>query len=511
MGKKVFMYGAHEEGAMKANDPGSILATREGAICLASKDGAVWITHLREPKAGKFPYKLPAALVLGEEKLRAMGVEESAYDKFGSKGEQTYKQIWYEEHGEVGLLHFDFHNGAMSTSQCNLLLDAYKTAKQRPTKVLVLSGGKDFFSNGIHLNQIEANSNPVEESWNNIVAINAVVKEILFNTKQITVSAVEGNAGAGGVFLATAADQVVASESTVLNPHYKTMGLFGSELSTYTTPRRIGADRTKLIRHQCTPYSATAARKMRLIDHVIPRGTDFNGQVLERAQQLVVGYNSFLADKLSINARRKNKPAIMAAEAEELKKMYDNFQSDVYNTARKNFVYKVPVQETPMHLIKYSLNGANNGVKTRGNILNGNHYAKKIKSELKEEVRGFQEADPSFQPRLVIIQVGDRVDSNIYVNKKMKVAHEIGIKGTHLRLPEETTEEELLSTIDGLNENQQIHGIMLQLPLGGNAQEIDVSKALDLISPSKDVDCIGAFNRGNFIFRSIEMCKYISK
>merc|ERR1711860_240866 len=78
----------------------------------------------------------------------------------------------------------------------------------------------------------------------------------------------------------------------------------------------------------------------------------------------------------------------------------------------------------------------------------------------------------------------------------MKVAHEIGIKGTHLRLPEETTEEELLSTIDGLNENQQIHGIMLQLPLGGNAQEIDVSKALDLISPSKDVDCIGAFNRG---------------
>ena len=65
-----------------------------------------------------------------------------------------------------------------------------------------------------------------------------VVRDIITCDTHITVSAVQGNAGAGGVYLAMAADYVVAHEGVVLNPHYKGMGLFGSEYWTYLSGRR---------------------------------------------------------------------------------------------------------------------------------------------------------------------------------------------------------------------------------------------------------------------------------
>ena len=65
----------------------------------------------------------------------------------------------------VGYLHFDFYNGAMSTDQCRRLLDAYRYARGADTRVIVLMGGADFFSNGIHLNVIEAADDPAAESW----------------------------------------------------------------------------------------------------------------------------------------------------------------------------------------------------------------------------------------------------------------------------------------------------------------------------------------------------------
>ena len=69
----------------------------------------------------------------------------------------THREIAYEESAGVGYLHFDFYNGAMSTDQCRRLRDAYQYARSRRwTKVIVLAGGNDFFSNGIHLNVIEA-------------------------------------------------------------------------------------------------------------------------------------------------------------------------------------------------------------------------------------------------------------------------------------------------------------------------------------------------------------------
>ena len=71
--------------------------------------------------------------------------------------DETYREIAYEEHAGVGYLRFDFYNGAMSTEQCRRLRDAYAYARtQRQTNVIVLLGGDDYFSNGIHLSLIEA-------------------------------------------------------------------------------------------------------------------------------------------------------------------------------------------------------------------------------------------------------------------------------------------------------------------------------------------------------------------
>ena len=149
-----------------------------------------------------------------------------------------YREITYRQEGAVGVLSFDFYNGAMSTGQCRRLASALRHAAAQDTKVLVLSGG-EVFSNGIHLNVIEAAADPAAEAWRNINAIDDVCREII-DCRQFVVAAVGGNAGAGGVMLALGADRVVLREGVVLNPHYLTMGLFGSEYWTYVLPRRIG-------------------------------------------------------------------------------------------------------------------------------------------------------------------------------------------------------------------------------------------------------------------------------
>ena len=107
----------------------------------------------------------------------------------------------------------------------------------------MLSGGRDFLSNGIHLNLIEAAADPAAESWRNINAMNDLVLAILTTTDRLTIAALYGSAGAGGVMLALAADRVFARDGIVLNPHYKGMGgLYGSEYWTYSLPKRVGPE-----------------------------------------------------------------------------------------------------------------------------------------------------------------------------------------------------------------------------------------------------------------------------
>src|SRR5512137_1466322 len=147
----VHLYDAHPEGELRGA-PGAVIAQRNGAICRATCDGAVWITHLKASLDEERPFKLPATTVLGD---RLAGVPEVpvAIDAVG--GAATWRDIRYEETRDVGVLHFPFYNGAMSTSQCERLTAAYRHACGRPVRVIVLAGGADFWSNGIHLNVIE--------------------------------------------------------------------------------------------------------------------------------------------------------------------------------------------------------------------------------------------------------------------------------------------------------------------------------------------------------------------
>jgi putative two-component system protein, hydrogenase maturation factor HypX/HoxX len=421
-GKKVFLFGAHPEDTLKGS-PKQIIAKRHGAICVGTKDGAVWISHMKEAKGGTYTYKLKSVQILGEDKMA--NVPRSDYEIFPDKAQpqkRTYRQIWYEEAGDIGILHYDFYNGAMGTGQCNRLKDAYLKASRRPTKVLVLSGGLDFFSNGVDLNNIHAAPDPAMESWYNINAINGICKAIVLNTKQITLSAVHGGAGAGGVYLAIASDYVAVRESSILNPHYKTMGLYGSELHTYTAPQRVGVDMAYNLKEKCLPISAETAKNMKLVDYVLPK-KDFHQGILSIAKSLAVEYPKLIKQKVANFKRSKVVQAITVAEAHELSIMYDNFVGTVYNNARNNFVKKSGGNETPAHLVNCDMDCFKvKPVQCPEKILDGEAVAENMKANLVDMIAKRKATDPSFAPGLAIIQVGNRADSALYIKKKLEMA-----------------------------------------------------------------------------------------
>ena len=125
------------------------------------------------------------------------------------------------------------------------------------------------------------------EGWRNIVAIDDVCRQLLTATRQIVVAAVAGNAGAGGVMLALGADHVLLREGTVLNPHYQSMGLFGSEYWTYALPRRVGRYQAERLTGDCLPIGAAEAVSHGLADAALPRDpAAFDAAVAEYAHRL---------------------------------------------------------------------------------------------------------------------------------------------------------------------------------------------------------------------------------
>jgi putative two-component system hydrogenase maturation factor HypX/HoxX len=190
--RAVRLFDSHRAAGLHGR-PGEIVAQCGGAVARATRDGAVWIGHVREDRDKAL--KLPTTHVFAAEAATLPSAT-------------GYSPIRYEEDGPVGYLQFSFYNGAMSTAQCQSLRAAYAQAMKRPTRVLVLMGGADYWSNGIHLGLIEAADSPADESWRNINAIDDLAHDIITTTDRLVVSALGGNAGAGGVFLAMGADEV---------------------------------------------------------------------------------------------------------------------------------------------------------------------------------------------------------------------------------------------------------------------------------------------------------------
>ncbi len=351
-----FLFGGHEEDQL-LGDPGAIVARRGGAICRATVDGAVWIPQLRrrQEPGGPATFKLPATLALGGS---AADVPEALAPLAVTPGRRTYQEISYRESAGVGYLEFSFPGGAMSSGQCRRLLAAYRYAQRRPVRVIVLGGPRDVFSNGIHLNVIEAACDPAAESWRNINAINDLVEAILTTTGQLTVAALAGNAAAGGLMLALAADEVWCRGGAVLNPHYRLMGLHGSEYWTYTLPRRVGEEQAARLTGACLPVSPASALQCGLVDRVIEGGADaFRAQVAALAEMLA--HRPDYPRRVAVKAQQLTSAATVqplhAYRQAELAIMNRNFYDprEPYAQLRRAFVYKQKPTRTPPHLARH--------------------------------------------------------------------------------------------------------------------------------------------------------------
>ena len=132
-------------------------------------------------------------------------------------------------------------------------------------------------------------------------------------------------------------------------------------------------------------------------------------------------------------------------------------------------------------------------------ILDGLALSKKIKDELKTEVNSLKEN--GIEIGLAVIIVGDNPASRVYVNHKKKDCAELGIASYEYAMDSDTTEDELLSLIDSLNKRDDIHGILVQLPL---PKQIDESKVIKAISPEKDVDAFHPENVGKIMTGDFE-------
>lgn len=347
-GRDALLFDAHPApDLVNLGAPGDLIARRGGAVARVAADGAaVWIGHMKRRVAPDAPpeLKLSAAAVLGE---AAAGLPE--------RGDGPPDARYIEKNG-VGWLDFPFYNGAMGVAECRRLLAAYRQALTRDTRVLVLGGGPDFWCNGIHLNQIEAADSPADESWRAINAINDLAEAVLATTDRLTVAALSGAAGAGGVFLALGADVVWPRLGTVLNPHYKGMGnLYGSEYWTYVLPRRVGRERAEVVTHARLPMGAAEARRLGLADDAFGEDVaSHRAEVWRRAQELAAdpAYPALLADKQARRAADEAVKPLAAYRAEELARMKLNFYGfdPSYHVARYNFVFKVAKSRTPYYL-----------------------------------------------------------------------------------------------------------------------------------------------------------------
>lgn len=348
-GHEVFLFDAHDAKGLEGK-AGEIITYSGPAICRATIDGAVWIGHIKD-KTNKHAFKLPATSVLSDALQNVEHIEvDSAHG---------YKEIHYQKIGGVGHLYFEFYNGAMSSEQCERLLKAYLHAQTQDTKIIMLHGGRNFWSNGMHLNIIEASNNPAKESWKNINAIDDLAEAIIRTKNQITIAAMHGNAGAGGVFLARACDRVWLRDGVILNPHYKDMGnLYGSEFWTYLLPKYCGSANANRISRQRLPMGAKEAVSLGLANEYFGNSVDeFDRLLMEKVEQLTDTrvFDQMIQEKARIRQADELIKPLINYRIEELEKMKRNFFGfdPSYHVARYNFVYKIPKSRTPITLARH--------------------------------------------------------------------------------------------------------------------------------------------------------------
>lgn len=125
-------------------------------------------------------------------------------------------------------------------------------------------------------------------------------------------------------------------------------------------------------------------------------------------------------------------------------------------------------------------------------ILDGRALADRLQTEIAARVRQFQQQH-QVEPTLAAVLVGDDPASAVYVRNKQRACQRVGIHSRLVRLPASVAQAELADAIEALNDDEQVHGILVQLPLPA---KIDTEAILDLVSPIKDVDAFHPTNVG---------------
>lgn len=129
-----------------------------------------------------------------------------------------------------------------------------------------------------------------------------------------------------------------------------------------------------------------------------------------------------------------------------------------------------------------------------GNIIDGKKIASNVKQQVKDQVADLKQKGISVC--LAVVIVGDDPASKIYVGSKKRACEMLGIQSREFALPQQTSEEELLQLVNQLNQDPQVNGILVQLPL---PKQMDTNQVIAMIAPEKDVDAFHAVNVGNIM------------
>ena len=128
-------------------------------------------------------------------------------------------------------------------------------------------------------------------------------------------------------------------------------------------------------------------------------------------------------------------------------------------------------------------------------LIDGKSLAKKVQTTVATEVENLKQ-EKNIVPGLAVILVGDDPASHAYVNMKAKACENVGFYSITHNMPDTISQDEIIGTIQMMNENPRIDGILVQLPL---PKHIDTDKILEVIDPKKDVDGFHAYNVGRLV------------
>lgn len=173
---------------------------------------------------------------------------------------------------------------------------------------------------------------------------------------------------------------------------------------------------------------------------------------------------------------------------------YDSSVQFALQVASKRHRCRRTCYESPANLIHLvpalDLLNPENNVTAR--IIDGKAIAAKVRNEIGEEVGQFK-AQHGFSPGITVVIVGDDPASHVYVRNKERAAEQVGMIGNVIKLPADASSEKLLQTVNELNADSSVHGILVQIPLPDHLDEDEIVRAID---PKKDVDGLHPENVG---------------